>query len=81
MRIRCRREMSFPCAVPPPSLSPLTLPARLCVSVHLKRICLSKMGLELPPVLGLGPGGPGVELQCLPIFIFIRNGRLHKDPC
>lgn len=72
--------MSFSCVLPP-SLSPLTLLARSRVSVCLKRIRLSKMGLELPPVLGLGLGGPGVELRCSPIFIFIRNGRLHKEPC
>lgn len=72
--------MFFSCVLPP-SLSPLTLLARLCVSVCLKQICLLKTGLELPPVLGLGLGGPGVELGCLLIFIFIRNGRLHKEPC
>jgi len=71
-----RGNVLFMC---PPSLT--TLLARLCVSVCLKRIFLSKMGLELPPVFGLGLGGPGVELHCLPIFIFIRNGRLHTEPC
>lgn len=70
-----RGNVLFMC---PPSLPSPSLHA--CASICLKQICLSKMGLELPPVLGLGPGGPGVELHCLPIFIFIRNGRLHKEP-
>lgn len=75
------REMSFSrSSLSPSLLSPLTLPTCPCMCVCLKHICLSKMGLELPPVLGLGLGGPGVELRHSPIFIFIRNGRLRKEP-
>lgn len=79
MRIGCGGEMSFLFVLPPlPPILPSPSP-NACVC--LKQICLSKTGLELPPVLGLGLGGPGVELGCLLIFIFIRNGRLHKKSC
>lgn len=80
---KCEEVAEGKCPFHVSSLSPYLPSPSLhsCVSICLKRICLPKMGLELPPVLGLGPGGPGVELHCWPIIIFIRNGRLHKEPC